>query len=66
MREAYLFDSCARETVKDYSDVDIAIVLGKLKNAGESPFYESFEFFHAAQKYNSLLEDVCFAQAKFD
>ena len=32
----------------------------------ESPFDENFKIFHVAQKYNSLLEVVCFVQEEFD
>jgi hypothetical protein len=32
----------------------------------ESPFGEDFKIFHEAQKYNSRLEVVCFAQEEFD
>ncbi len=66
VRQAYLFGSYARGTPKDYSDVDLAIVLGTLGVPEESPFDEAFEIFHAAQKYNSLLEVVCFVEEEFD
>jgi predicted nucleotidyltransferase len=66
VRQAYLFGSYAKETAKDYSDVDLAIVLGTLGFSEESPFDEPFKIFHAAQKYNSLLEVVCFVQEEFD
>ncbi len=66
VRQAYLFGSYAKDAAKDYSDVDLAIVLGTFGVANESLFDESFEIFHAAQKYNSLLEVICFTQAEFD
>jgi len=66
VRQAYLFGSYAKDAAKDYSDVDLAIVLGSLGVSEESPFDEPFKIFHAAQKYNSLLEVVCFAQEEFD
>ena len=66
VRQAYLFGSYAKDTAKDYSDVDVAIVLGSLDVSDESPFDEKFRIFHAAQKYNSLLEVVCFVQEEFD
>lgn len=66
VRQAYLFGSFAKGIAKDYSDVDIAIVLGTLASSEESPFDEDFEIFHEAQKYNSLLEVVCFVQDEFD
>lgn len=66
VRQAYLFGSYAKDRAKDYSDVDLAIVLGSLGVSEESPFDEPFMIFHAAQKYNSLLEVVCFVQEEFD
>jgi predicted nucleotidyltransferase len=66
VRQAYLFGSFAKGTAKDYSDVDLAIVLGSLDISEESPFDEDFKIFHEAQKYNSLLEVVCFPQEEFE
>jgi predicted nucleotidyltransferase len=66
VRQAYLFGSYAKDTAQDYSDVDLAIVLGTLDVSEESPFNEPFEIFHSAQEYNSLLEVVCFVQEEFD
>jgi predicted nucleotidyltransferase len=66
VRQAYLFGSFAKGVTKDYSDVDLAIVLGTLDKSEESPFDEYFRIFHEAQKYNSLLEVVCFVQEEFD
>jgi predicted nucleotidyltransferase len=66
VRQAYLFGSYAKDTAKDYSDVDLAIVLETLGVSEDSPFDEPFKIFHAAQKYNSLLEVVCFVEEEFD
>lgn len=66
VREVYLFGSFAKGLAKDYSDVDLAIVLGSLDISEKSPFNEAFKIFHEAQKYNSLLEVVCFVQEEFD
>jgi predicted nucleotidyltransferase len=66
VRQAYLFGSFAKGITKDYSDVDIAVVLGASDKSEESPFDESFRIFHEAQQYNSLLEVVCFVQEEFD
>jgi predicted nucleotidyltransferase len=66
VREAYLFGSFAKSTAKEYSDVDLAIVLGSLDTREAPPFDESFKIFHEAQEYNSLLEVVCFLQEEFD
>jgi len=66
VRGAYLFGSFARGTAGKYSDVDLAIVLGEIRRTEESPFDESFEIFHEAQEFDSLLEVVCFTQEEFD
>jgi len=66
VRQAYLFGSFAKGMIKDYSDVDLAVVLGSVDKFEDSPFDEGFRIFHEAQKYNSLLEVVCFVQEEFD
>jgi predicted nucleotidyltransferase len=66
VRQAYIFGLFAKGMEKDYSDVDIAIVLGSLTGSERSPFDEDFEIFHEAQKYNSISEVVCFVQDEFD
>ena len=66
VRQVYLFGSFAKGMTKDYSDVDLAIVLGSVDKSEEFPFDEYFKIFHEAQKYNSLLEIVCFVQEEFD
>lgn len=66
VREAYLFGSFAKGIEKDYSDVDLAVVLGALDTSEDSPFDETFRIFHEAQEYNSLLEVVCFVKEEFD
>ena len=66
VRKVYLFGSFAKDMAKDYSDVDLAIVLGSLDISERSPFNEAFDIFHEAQNYNSLLEVVCFVQEEFD
>jgi predicted nucleotidyltransferase len=47
VRQAYLFGSYAKDTAKDYSDVDLAIVLGTFGVSEEPPFDEPFKIFHA-------------------
>jgi hypothetical protein len=37
-----------------------------MEKSKDSPFDESFEIFHEAQEYNSILEVVCFDQGEFD
>jgi predicted nucleotidyltransferase len=64
VRQAYLFGSFAKGVAKDYSDVDLAIILGSQEVSGESPFDEKFKIFHEGQKYNSLLEVVCLGQVR--
>lgn len=69
IKEAYLFGSYARGNPKEYSDVDIALVLGLQSRRGSfrdgSPFDETFEIFHEAQQHNSLFEVVCFREEEF-
>jgi predicted nucleotidyltransferase len=65
VQQAYLFGSFAKGTAKDYSDVDLAVVVGSLDTSEESLFDEAFQIFHEGQKYNSLLEVVCFRQEEF-
>ena len=45
VRQAYLFGSFVSGTAKDYSDVDIAIVLRSLDPSDESPFGEDLRSF---------------------
>ena len=66
VQQVYLFGSFAKGVEKDYSDVDLAVVLGSRDISKVPPFDEFFEIFHEGQKYNSLLEIVCFAQEEFD
>lgn len=62
---AYLFGSYARGDQKDYSDIDVAVVLGKLAQF-KRYCDETFEIFHEAQEYNSLLEILCFSEDEFE
>jgi len=66
VRQVYLFGSFAKGKAKEYSDVDLAIVLGSSSSSEESPFDENFKIFHEAQEYSSLLEVLCFRQEEFD
>ncbi len=66
IREVYLFGSFAKGMAKEYSDVDLAVVLGSLDQTIAPPYDEHFKIFHEAQKYNSLLEVVCFNREEFD
>jgi len=66
VRAAYLFGSFAKGTEKDYSDVDLAIVLGSEEISPHSLYDEHFQIFHEAQKFNSPLEVVCLGQDEFD
>lgn len=63
IRVAYLFGSYVRGTQKDYSDIDIALVMpGK----NEQYYEESLAIFHEAQEFNSLLEVICFREDEFE
>jgi predicted nucleotidyltransferase len=66
VRDAYLFGSFAKGTPAEYSDVDLAIVLGGSSRLEESLFDDQFMIFHEAQEFNSRLEVVCFPQEEFD
>lgn len=66
VQRAYLFGSFTKGTAKDYSDVDLALVLGFLERSEKYSLGEDFTIFHEAQEYNSLLEVVCIAQKDFD
>ena len=66
VRDAYLFGSFAKGMPADYSDVDLAIILGGPPGLKETLFDESFMIFHEAQEFNSRLEVVCFPQEEFD
>jgi len=63
IKEAFLFGSYARGNPGEYSDVDVALVLGSVRNG--SPFDEIFEIFHEAQRHDSRLEVVCFREEEF-
>jgi predicted nucleotidyltransferase len=66
VRDAYLFGSFAKGTPAEYSDVDLAIVLGGCSRFEEPPFDDQFMIFHEAQEFNSRLEVVCFPKEEFD
>jgi predicted nucleotidyltransferase len=63
IKAAYIFGSYSKGNATEYSDIDVAIVLDKIRNG--SPFNESFEIFHEVQKQNSLFEVVCFSETEF-
>lgn len=63
---AYVFGSCASGRQRDWSDIDIAVVLGGESATPDRYPGETFEIFHEAQTYNSLLEPICFKREKFE
>ena len=63
IKEVYIFGSYSKGNMSEYSDIDIAVVLDKIR--GGSPFNEAFEIFHEVQKQNSLFEVVCFTETEF-
>lgn len=65
IRSAYLFGSYARGTQKDYSDIDIAVVIPSISQSGRY-HEEAFDIFHEAQEFNSFLEVVCFKEDEFN
>jgi hypothetical protein len=46
--------------------IDLAVVLGGVSASPDRYPGESFEIFHEAQEYNSLLEVVCFRREEFE
>ena len=44
IKRAYIFGSFAKGKAKDYSDIDLAVVLGSLRSSEESIFNEDFEY----------------------
>lgn len=65
IHSVYLFGSYAKGTQKDYSDIDVALILNKISRY-EKSYEESFEIFHEAQEFNSLLEVICFREDEFE
>ena len=63
IKEAYIFGSYTKGNASEYSDIDVALVLDKIRDG--SPFNEAFEIFHEVQKQNSLFEVVCFTETEF-
>ncbi len=63
IKAAYIFGSYSKGNATEYSDIDVAVVLDKIRNG--SPFNEAFEIFHEVQKQNSLYEVVCFSETEF-
>ena len=63
IKAAYIFGSYSKGNATEYSDIDVAIVLDRIRNG--SPFNESFEIFHEVQEQNSLFEVVCFSETEF-
>ena len=63
IKAAYIFGSFSKGEITKHSDVDVALVLDKIRNG--SPFNEAFEIFHEVQKQNSLIEVVCFSETEF-
>lgn len=64
IRTAYLFGSYARGTQRDYSDIDIAVIIPSITQP-ERYNEEAFNIFHEAQEFNSFLEVVCFKEDEF-
>ena len=65
IHEAYLFGSCVAGKCRRHSDVDIAVVLSKLRKHNGAPFDETFDIFHEGQEFDSRFEIVCFSKEEF-
>jgi predicted nucleotidyltransferase len=63
---AYVFGSYATGRQQDHSDIDLAVVLGRGPGPGEGHGDESFEIYHEAQEFNSMLETICFREDEFE
>ena len=65
VKRAYLFGSFAKGSAGEYSDIDLAIITGSLRQSEDALSDEEFEIFHEAQQYDSRLEVVTFTQEGF-
>lgn len=65
VKGAYLFGSFAKGTAGQYSDIDLAVITGSLRQSEDALSNEEFEIFHEAQQYDSRLEVVAFTQEGF-
>ena len=63
IKAAYIFGSYSKGKMAEHSDIDVAIILDKIRNG--SPYNEAFEIFHEVQKQNSLYEAICFTEVEF-
>lgn len=66
IRRAFLFGSSVWGRPKEYSDIDLAVVLETSPVPSGTDFDESFEIFHEAQEHNSALEVACFTLEEFE
>ncbi len=64
--QAYLFGSYVSGRQKEYSDIDLAVVLGGALVSPERYAEEAFEIFHEAQEHSSWLEVICFRKEEFE
>jgi len=65
VKGAYLFGSFAKGSAEEYSDIDLAIITGSLRQSEDALSDEEFEIFHEAQQYDSRLEVVSFTEEGF-
>lgn len=65
IQSAYIFGSYIRGNPKEYSDIDLVIVLDKISKSN-TLYDESFEIFHEAQKFDSIIEVLCIEKKEFD
>lgn len=63
IKAAYIFGSYSRGTQSHYSDIDLAVVLEKIRDG--SPFNQAFEIFNEVQEKDPLFEVVCFSENEF-
>ena len=65
IKDAYLFGSFAKGTAGQYSDIDLAVITGSLRQSENAFYDEEFEIFHEAQQYDSRLEVVILTEEDF-
>lgn len=65
VKGAHLFGSFAKGTAGKYSDIDLSIITGSLRQSEDVLSGEEFEIFHEAQQYDSRLAVVSFTEEGF-
>ena len=64
INRAFLFGSYARGQIKDYSDIDLALICPAITSANS--FELNQKIFHRAMLFNVELEPICFSPEEFE